>query len=71
MHESDAEVIAIPFEVRFDFAYGVSDLTTPGLALGAGQLVDIDRASTSLSLEFDLSNGQYINLSEVVHLPTA
>lgn len=68
MHESDTQTISIPFEVDCLPCDGISDLTTPGLALGVGQRVNINGEASALTLEFDLSNGQYINLSEVVYL---
>lgn len=70
VHESDTQAISIPFEVECAYCDGISDLTTPGLALGVGQRVNINAQAADLTLEFDLSNGQYINLSEVVHIFT-
>lgn len=66
MHESDTENIAIPFDVWADSSsIGVSGLTTPGLALGEGQRVDVNQEAPDLTLKFDMSAGQFINLSEV------
>lgn len=66
LHESDTATIAISFVVD-----GVSDLTSPGLALGVGQKVNINQNLGSLELDFDLTNGQFINLSEVCSLTTS
>ena len=62
VHESDTQDISIPFEVNYD----ISDLTTPGLTLGEGQRVNVKEAANFVFISFDLTNGQYINLSEVI-----
>lgn len=68
MHESDTEQIAVPFSVYVGSSLFSSDLTTPGLALGEGQRVKINEEAYSVRLQFDLTNGQYINLSEVTYM---
>lgn len=60
LHESDTQEISIPFTLGT-----TAGLTTPGLALGVGQRVNVKEETSSLSLFFDLTNDQYINLSEV------
>eukprot|EP00903_Cladosiphon_okamuranus_P007236 g7023.t1 len=66
VHESDTLQIAIPFDVDKDHGTLVSsDLITPGLALGEGQRVNIGEEASSFRLEFELTEGQFINLSEV------
>ena len=62
VHESDIAQISIPFQ--FDYP-DISDLTSPGLALGTGQKVNVNTNIDSFTLFFELTNGQYINLSEV------
>lgn len=44
----------------------VTGLTTPGLALGVGQKVNVNDEASAIFLEFDLNNDQFINLSEVL-----
>ena len=68
VHNSDTEAISIPFTVDTEgFGYDpVSDLTSPGLELGVGQQVNIDGNTDNVQIEFELTNGQYIDLSEVI-----
>lgn len=61
LHESDTQEISIPFELN----YYTDSLTTPGLALGVGDRFNVNEDAFRVSLSFDLTNGQYINLSEV------
>lgn len=63
IHESDTEEIAIPFTVRFE-----DYLTTPGLALGVGQRINFSGNLDEITIDFDVTMGQYINLSEVIHV---
>eukprot|EP00903_Cladosiphon_okamuranus_P012210 g11450.t1 len=70
LHESDTAQISIAFEIEGTISWfgdfeDISALTTPGLALGEGQKVNIKQETDSVTLTFDLTNGQYINLSEV------
>ena len=64
-HESDEDTgVSIPFTVNEDTA----DLTLPGTPLGEGQQVNLpegEYGSSQVIIEFDLTNDQWIHLSEV------
>lgn len=71
IHESDTAQVSIPVVVQIGGYYSsdsVSDLTSTGTPLGEGQQINIPSSFESAGevlLDFTLTNGQYISLSEV------
>lgn len=66
-HESDEDTeVSIPFSVN----YYTEDLTVPGTPLGEGQQVNLPAGEENYQvvIDFDLTNDQWIHLSEVIRL---